>query len=98
MHRLHGQVSPGSSIQRQSKRGRTGSAPSLAESGELFTLLPPYEYPTWTGWSRKIMLAFSFQLYLLKVVFWPSLAIEHGPSSKRRPVELEQPGPPLSLM
>ena len=46
--------------------------------------------------ARTIMFAFEFQLYGLKVVFLPSLAMEHGPSSNNRPVELEQPGPPFN--
>lgn len=43
------------------------------------------------------MLALSVQLYLLKVTLLPSFAIWHGPSSKRRPVEEEHPGPPFNL-
>lgn len=42
------------------------------------------------------MFAFEFQPYLLYVVFLPSSAMLHGPSSNRRPVEELQPGPPLS--
>jgi hypothetical protein len=37
------------------------------------------------------MLALDVQLCLLKVVFLPSLAMEHGPSSKSSPVDDEHP-------
>lgn len=39
-----------------------------------------------------------FQLYGFEVVFFPLSLMLHGPSSKSRPVEELQPGPPLSHM
>lgn len=48
------------------------------------------------GWSRKMTLALEFQEKELFVVLAPLFAMLHGPSSKRRPVEELQPGPPLS--
>ena len=48
------------------------------------------------GWSRKKMLASLFQLYGFQVVPLgerPFMSMLHGPSSIRRPIELEHPGP-----
>jgi len=48
------------------------------------------------GWSRKKMLASLFQLYGFQVVPLEemlSISMLHGPSSMRRPIELEHPGP-----
>lgn len=42
------------------------------------------------------MLECVFQLCSLCVMFLPSSAMRHGPSSKSRPVEELHPGPPLS--
>ena len=48
------------------------------------------------GWSRKMTVADSVQLYGLSTVLVPLAVMEQGPSSKSRPVVDEQPGPPLS--
>lgn len=48
------------------------------------------------GWSRKKMLASLFQLYGFQVDPLEdrlSISMLHGPSSMRRPIELEHPGP-----
>jgi len=48
------------------------------------------------GWSRKKMLASLFQLCGFQVVPLEEtlcMSMLHGPSSMRRPIELEHPGP-----
>jgi len=53
------------------------------------------------GWSRKKMFATLFQLCGFQVVPLAdtfSMSMLHGPSSMRRPIELEHPGPGSWLM
>ena len=61
----------------------------------LLTDEPLYEYPTLTGWSRKMTEALAFHEYglLCSLRF---LSIEEGPSSRKRPVKEEHPGPPFN--
>jgi hypothetical protein len=61
----------------------------------LETELEEYEYPTLTGWSRKMTEALEFHEYGLSTVCILAL-MEAGPSSMKRPVKEEHPGPPLS--
>ena len=68
---------------------------SLPAATVLLTEPLEYEYPTLTGWSRKMTEALLFHEYGLFLIFW-SLVMDAGPSSMNRPVSEEQPGPPLS--
>jgi hypothetical protein len=61
----------------------------------LLTEPPLYEYPTLTGWSRKMTEAFAFQEYGLLWSF-RFLSSEAGPNSRKSPVKDEHPGPPFS--
>lgn len=56
---------------------------------------PLYENPALTGWSRKMTEALLFQAWGLCTISSFSL-MDDGPSSRKRPVSEEQPGPPLS--
>ena len=59
----------------------------------LETLLPEYEYPTLTGWSRKINA--SIGVSMMKDCTWTLIfpSIDEGPSfHEQDPVKLEHPG------
>ena len=61
----------------------------------MLTDPPLYEYPTLTGWSRKMTEALAFHEYGLLWSFNFS-SMDEGPSSRNRPVREEHPGPPFS--
>lgn len=63
--------------------------------------LRPFEKPTLMGSSTKKTLAFSFHEYGFGLVSLTDLGLSftvHGPSSMKRPMDDEQPGPPLIHM